>query len=350
MATKKCSILYIGSLDEYSNSFRRYRTLQEMGYDVEGVDIDMYVKKKPFARIHYHFNVGPGVYALNKKVRRMALQMRPDILWVDNKPFITNFTLRYIRRQMPGTRIINLITDDPTGKYKYAWRLCLKTAPLYDVHFVQREVNIKELMNYGARRVEICHRSFDPAFHRKMEMTKEVYEKYHVPVGFIGTYEDARESFIVYLIGEGIPVRVTGNGWPQGKQWKIIEPYYNGPSVYGEEYIRILNGMDIALHFLRHANRDEQDSRTFEIPACGTFMLAESSDLHRRLFEDGKDAVFFTTKEELLQKVKYYLSHADERMRIAEQGWQRCRQSGYSHEGRLKDVLQTILSIRPVKG
>jgi spore maturation protein CgeB len=69
--------------------------------------------------------------------------------------------------------------------------------------------------------------------------------------------------------------------------------------VYEEEYIKTINGMEIALHFLRHGNRDEQDSRTFEIPACKVFMIAESSELHLQLFKENEEAVFFSSKKEL---------------------------------------------------
>lgn len=341
----KMKILYIGSLSENSNSFRRYRTLKEMGHEVTGIDIDPMIYRGRYTRIHHHFNTGPGVWALNRMARSVAAEFRPDIVWVDNKPFLNKATLQFMRRLLPPVRIINLITDDPTGRYKYAWRLCLKTTAQYDIHFVQRKTNVQELLNHGARRVEICHRSFDPCFHRKITLDQEQFARYHCRVGFIGTYEKVREEFIAYLISQGIPVQVTGNDWPLGKNWKLIEPYYRGPSVYGEEYIRIINGMDIALHFLRHANRDEQDSRTFEIPACGTFMLAESSELHRQLFTDREEAVFFTTKEELLEKVSYYLANPEERKNIAEKGRERCIASGYSHEGRLTYVLNTIASL-----
>jgi spore maturation protein CgeB len=71
-------------------------------------------------------------------------------------------------------------------------------------------------------------------------------------------------------------------------------------------------------------------------------MLAEKSDTHLSLFKDGSEAVFFSTKEQLLEKVKYYLQHETERKAIATAGLARCQQSGYSHEGRLSQVLHTI--------
>src|SRR5829696_8072533 len=87
----------------------------------------------------------------------------------------------------------------------------------------------------------------------------------------------------------------------------------------------------------------QQTSRTFEIPACGAFMLAERTDEHLRLFEEGKEAAYFGSNEELLEKVRYYLDHEDERRRIASAGRKRCLDSGYSHHERLKYMLSVVI-------
>jgi len=340
----KKSILYIGSLNEYSNSYGRYKTLKSMGNDVTPIDTDPYIYGGLFEKFHYHLNAGPGIVTLNKKILETIKEMVPEIIWVDNKPFLQPGTLKKIRKTMHSVKIINLITDDPTGKYRSSWRMCLRTAKYYDFHFVQREANIAELKNYGARQVEICYRSFDPGQHRPVTLTGEDIRKYKTGTGFIGTYESEREAYIVHLLRNNINVSITGNAWEKARHWEIIQPHYKGPSVYGEAYVKTINGFDIALHFLRHANRDEQDSRTFELPACGAFMLAEKSGVHEELFKDGREAVFFESKEELLEKVKYYLAHSEERKAIAKAGYERCLNSGYSHEARLKDVLEKIFN------
>ena len=342
MNREKLKIMYVGSLNVQSNSYRRFKTLKELGHEVEGVDSDKYIYDGPYSRFHHHFNIGPGVNQLNKMILEQFEKLHPDILFVDNKSFVKGSVIRRIRKKLSDIKIINLITDDPTGKFKYAWRISLKTAPLYDCHFVQRKVNIDELKKYGAQRVELCFRSYDPSFNRPIELDEAEKEKYQASVGFIGTYEENREDFVAFLIQNNIQVQVTGDGWSKGKHWNIIEPNYHGVSVYGDAYIKSINGMTIALHFLRHANRDDQDSRSFEIPACGVFMLAERSDVHSSLFEEDVEAVFFSTKKELLEKVNYYLQHEAERMVIANNGLQRCRNSDYTHAGRLKEVIKKI--------
>jgi hypothetical protein len=330
---------------EWCNSYRRYKALSVICPQSVVINTDPYILAKYVSGLQHHFNIGPGIHLLNREIRKTIKNKKYDVIWVDNKPYISRNTLLYIKNVQPSAKIVNLLTDDPFGKFARSWKLTKATADLYDMFFVQRKVNIEELKTVGAKNVVLCYRSFDPEFNRPIALEGRNLAFYNNPIGFIGTYENMRAQYIAYLIQNNIPVYVTGNDWPNGEYWDIIKPYYKGPSVYGDEYIKTINGMDIALHFLRHGNRDEQDSRTFELPACKVFMLAERSKLHLELFEENEEAVFFTSKEELLEKVKLYLSNKNERKRIAMNGYKRCLSSGYDHESRMRSVLHAIVKL-----
>jgi hypothetical protein len=215
------------------------------------------------------------------------------------------------------------------------------------MHFVQRGCNVAELMNHGAKHVEMCYRSFDPTFHRKLNLDEYHYNKYRTKVGFIGSYEEERADSIAYLIDHGIELNIIGDGWEKSKHWHKIKPFYKGKAVYGDEYIKTINGMDVALHFLRKANRDQQDSRTFEILACGTFMLAERTNVQLEFFDEGVDAEYFGSNEELLQKLNFYLTHPKEREQIALAGFNKINTNRHNHQSRLEDILKKTFSIIP---
>lgn len=89
-------------------------------------------------------------------------------------------------------------------------------------------------------------------------------------------------------------------------------------------------------------NFDQQTTRSVEIPACQGFMLAERTQEHLNLFEENKEACYFSLNEELLEKCRYYLQHEDERMCIAKAGRQRCIDSGYSYKKRIEAVLMEM--------
>ncbi len=73
-------------------------------------------------------------------------------------------------------------------------------------------------------------------------------------------------------------------------------------------------------------------------------MLAERTVEHQKLFDEGKEAVFFdiNNPQELLEKVKYHLAHDEERKTIANAGRKRCTDGGYSHHDRLRYMVEQL--------
>jgi spore maturation protein CgeB len=74
-------------------------------------------------------------------------------------------------------------------------------------------------------------------------------------------------------------------------------------------------------------------------------MLGERTRRHLEFFEEGKEAEFFGTNEELLKKVKYYLEEPEERERIARAGREKCVKSGYSMRAQLDQMLKAAFTL-----
>jgi spore maturation protein CgeB len=176
-----------------------------------------------------------------------------------------------------------------------------------------------------------------------MPITAEQRRQLGGPVGFIGQWEPERAESLRILALAGIPVRVWGFTW---ERMKDVPPglHLENKPLWADDYARAVCAFDITICFLRKANRDLQTSRTMEIPACGSFMLAERTAEHQRLFLEGEEAEYFSDDEELIRKVRYYLDHPEERRRIAKRGYERCLRDGYSNENRLRVALNTIIA------
>jgi spore maturation protein CgeB len=58
-------------------------------------------------------------------------------------------------------------------------------------------------------------------------------------------------------------------------------------------------------------------TKAFEISATGVFMLAKCNPVHLALFEEGKEAEFFASDDELRDKIGFYFRHDAARIRIA---------------------------------
>jgi spore maturation protein CgeB len=70
--------------------------------------------------------------------------------------------------------------------------------------------------------------------------------------------------------------------------------------------------------------------------------MADRTEEHLEFFEEGKEAEFFASSEELLDKVKFYCNNESARKRIAEAGYERCRRDGYAYVCRLRGALQAL--------
>ena len=339
---KRLRILHVGPFWDGSTSLWRREALQSLGQEIIPLDITPYETSgsRLVRSIRHRLSWGPGVGKLNSDLLELVEDSRPDVVLVDKGLFIRPKTLQCIRSRSKAL-LVNYNNDDPFGYCRIGWRLFLQAIPFYDLQFVAREQNVAEYRARGARRVERLQWAYHPRIHTPQEVSAEDRVRLGGTVGFIGDYESDRAQCMHYLAEHGIQVRVWGPNWkrcPWRHQNLILE---NRP-VWAAEYAKTICSFGIVLGFLRKVNRDTATSRSIEIPACGGFLLAERTGEHQQLFEEGTEAEFFSSKEELLKKVRFYLQNPEARGRIAPAGRKRCQASGYSYQDRLRASLTPI--------
>jgi len=335
-------ILFLGSLKNGQTSLERLKALQSLGHQTVGINVErpLNIVGRALIKLLQMFGIYPDFMGLNREIRTTVRSRSFDLIWVEKGIAIKPSTLNLIKKIHPLSRLTHLNPDDPFGSYRNGWGLFLRGLALYDVHFVARVPNVDEYIQHGGKNIHVYDRSFSLPLHRPMILSDDDRKRFAAPVGFIGSHALHRAHAIAHLIRNGIPVAVYGNGWIGSEAWETIRPNFRSKGLLADEYVKAINGMDIALHFLRRENRDEQDSRTFEIPACGVCMIAERSFKHEAFFRENEEAIFFDTQEELLEKVRYYLAHPSESRRIATAGRQRSLASGYDHHSRMKALLE----------
>ncbi|MGP8050748.1 MAG: glycosyltransferase [Desulfobaccales bacterium] len=283
----------------------------------------------------------PDFTRTNQQIRQWLRRDKFDLLWVDKGLEVKPATLREARELRPKITIVGYSPDDMGSRHNQSknFRACL---PYYDWYCTTKTYNVRELKGLGCPRVMFTGNAYDPHTHRPLDLSAGEREQWGGPVGFIGGFEEQRAEAIYFLAENGVRVSIWGNGW--AKNCKVKNPNLRimGRSQYGDDYAKAICSLDICLGFLRKVNRDLQTTRSVEIPACGAFMLAERTQEHQELFQEGAEAEFFGSQEELLEKVRYYLAHEPERREIARAGRERCLRSGYSYPERLTEILSAI--------
>lgn len=330
----------------------RMKALQDLGHNVVPIDTEpdhvRFEERKLSYRISRKlFRLGwnnfghKDLAGANQSILKYVKSSRDlDILWIDKGLTIEAKTIYEVNTLCLHSRIIGYSPDDMYARHNQS-RQFLQHIHLYDVFFTTKSYGVNELRSLGCKRVKFIGNAFDSNTHRPIPMTQEERKTFGGPVGFIGQWEESRASSMLYLAKGKIPVRIWGSSWEKCK-YQHGNLKLENKSLWADSYSKAICSFDINLAFLRKINRDLQTTRSVEIPACGAFMLAERTDEHLALFAEGKEAEFFSSDEELLDKVKYYLSNPEQRRRIAAAGRQRCLRSGYSNHDRLRQMLNII--------
>ena len=341
-------ILYAGTLTENDSTTYRKWALERLDQTVVPFAAQHYEPDHPLTRkIAFRLAAGPHLVRLNRDLLAAAERERVDAVWCDKVLGIWPETLRALRRR--GTLTVSYMIDNAFGPRRDpGWRLYRKCVPEYDLHVTQRNVSVRDLRQRGARDVIKIQTAYEPTIHFPPPPGWSDRDRTR-GVSFIGTPYDDRAAFLTRLADEfGLPVSISG-----GLVWRPALQAAGGLSLYtghGElfrqEYRETIWRSRINLSFLTHSNQDEFVHKSFEIAACGGFLLAERSAGHAARFVEDTEAVFFSGIEECVEKIRLYLPDEAARARIALAGQARAVSSGYSNDHQVSLILTRLETLR----
>ena len=130
-----------------------------------------------------------------------------------------------------------------------------------------------------------------------------------------------------------------------GGLWDLnptLRRYHRG-TVRGRDFRLALGGAKIAVNLVRAQNRDDHVMRSFEGPACGAFMLNERTEEHLALLAEDREAAYFESPEELVEKTRYYLNNDAERKQIRKAG----KKTTIGHHTYRDRLMQILLTVQP---
>ena len=179
---------------------------------------------------------------------------------------------------------------------------------------------------------------YSKQFHFVVKPEKDYLLKYSCDAIFLGHAEnDMRLECFDYLLANEINLRIGGGNfiqWSEGRLFKQLLPekYYDI-----NEYHLAIQFATCSLCFFSTINRDVITYRVFEIPACKGVLLWQRSQLVESIFEEGIEALYFSTKEELLEKILWLKNNSEKRNEIAEAGYNKLRGTKNEVQDRVKN-------------
>jgi spore maturation protein CgeB len=272
---------------------------------------------------------------VSQQMVKSVLLFRPDLILVVNGNLISHRALQKIRQKTKAT-LFHYYGEDFFNPLNTKNTL-RKSIYQYDHLFTTKTFNVPELKRMGLTDITFIPCGYIPSCHTPVSVSAADVEKYGSDLSFLGTYEKQRALTLSQL--KEFRLRIWGSDWHKAGNKLGLGGCIEYRAVYCREMSCVLNASKINLAFLRKANRDHHDQRTFEIPACGGFELSERTDEVTSYFEEGKEIECFSSIDELKDKASYYIKHEEARRSIASAGLARVRRSSYSYT----DYIQIIL-------
>jgi spore maturation protein CgeB len=347
---KHLNALFFGlTQNPASSNFQRLGCLRQLGVNVRAHNTGIHAAS---LGLYHRFRrkltrdwfSADEIRGYNEAILKACVGAAPDFLWFEWPLQMERQTLLQIRERWPQALLVCFQDDNPFSGRKierHRWRSFIENISLYDVHFVKRPADEGELSKRGAKRVLFFqHGVYEPLFHPDNRPPNE--RGPIIPVSFVGTALDHRVGYIAKLISKHrLPLQVYGARWNRTwVGWRHKGRFFG--TISSDDYTRVIWDSRISLAFVSSSNHDEYNGRTFEIPGSGGFFLAERTPKHQELYEEGKEAEFFSSVEECADKIKFYLNNEEARQRIARAGYERCIRSDYRLVSRMREVLDQL--------
>jgi spore maturation protein CgeB len=248
------------------------------------------------------------------------------------------FPSTILRAKRHVTHTVNWNPDDffnPLNNSRYL----LAGFPLYDCIFTPRNHLIEEYLRKGAKRVELLDWYYLPNVLKPSKLSQRDREDFGSDLVFVGTWSRRREALLAELRSHNL--RVWGGYWHRASK-EFRQTIDCRPPVFGADMCKVISASKININILTAENRDTTNVRNFEIPACGGFQLSERSTEVSRLFEEGREIVYFDTPQQLVAACQKYLNNESERIEISRRGYERLVRGHHTMKDRVRSIISAL--------
>lgn len=221
-------------------------------------------------------------------------------------------------------------------------------APFYDFIFtIQKGECIDAIKKAGCPNVFYLPVACDENIHKKQILSKEDMQRFGSPISFFGAGYHNRQQFFASMCE--LPFKIWGTEWPTCKPFdRMVQE--GGRRLTPAEYTKVFNASTININLHSSTECDGVDPsgdfvnpRTVELASSKAFQLVDKRSLLGEMFKEGEEIITFSSRNELLDLIDYYLSHEEERKEVIEKSYQRAMKD-HTYVSRIRTMLAFIYS------
>lgn len=341
------TILYIGPYSPGTTTHQRglqlKKLFQNQGENVKFIVIDthkpFFATSKLWRSLGFRLKIGSLITNINKYIIDEVEKSETenfDIIWMDKAVFVTPKTTLFLKAI---TKCMAHFTPD-MAFYGNRSHYFYKSLKYYDFFVTTKSAEISHYQSLiSPSKLILTTQGYDKDLHKPLH----TFEEKDNTVSFIGLCEPSREAIIQKLLNHHISVKLAGKGWKSFLRKNINNQYlsYHGEALFGNNYVQFISSSLMCLGLLSKKFPELHTTRTFEIPACGTALITERNEETTRFFNED-EAIFYSTSEELVERILYYQAHPEELETLTIKGRERVIHDGRDYRSIIKGVLEKM--------
>jgi spore maturation protein CgeB len=310
-------------------------TLRAMGYEVEHFNIkDAYPlghKIDRYAQVILRGVLREPERLGEKKLVRRIDDYRPDLILVLLGSTLSPKTVSRIRKIHKGPVVCWCQDQMTTMGRQYL------IGAGYDAIFVKDHYMVRFLRDFvGHPAVYYLPEACNPQLHKSVALSHADRSTFASDICMFGTLYYYRQAILEHLYRYDLKV------WGDVPDWLInrIGTKHTGALVYEEDKCKAVAGTKIVLNTLHYGEIEGLNCRAFEVAGCGGFQLVSWTPAVEEHFKVGEEIEVYHDRNELTEKVEFYLEQPERRHEIALAGQRRAyAEHTYRHRlARLVDL------------
>lgn len=272
-----------------------------------------------------------GKKAFEKQVEKLIIERNINYIFLALYSGDLTLDSNFLRRLSELSFLVINFFDtehyfEPVDRY-YAQAADLVLLPDYLSKFRYELLNISALCTFSL---------FNKDNYRRSDAAKSI------DVSFVGDVaKGERREYIDYLLKNQILLECYGNNTENGLIGfdRMVEIFNR--SRININFTGVVDNASLILGSKINNRIRQSKGRPIEIALSGGFILTEYAPGIEHMFEIGKEMDVFRTREELQEKIKYYLVHEKEREEVAQRGYERAIRD-YDSKAAFSRVFEAI--------
>ncbi len=242
---------------------------------------------------------------LNRRLRALARDYRPHLLLVNGGHTLEPETIRAVRETGAKTALW-------TSDYPLLIDVYVKLAPHYDRYFLSGTDVVEHHRRAGNPDGIFLPFACLPDLHKPVELDDADRRRYRCDVFFAGTAYPERVALLTALAGLGVELAIWGPGFEALPEGHPLRRRVRGSALSTEGFVKAASGCKLAFNFMGNPMAPQMEelcnSRVFELLGCGACQLVDAKGDVRKLFQNGRELLWFENEAQLLELTRRWLS------------------------------------------